>query len=119
MTAQTQTETSSTLGANLNNAAGDFKHLIEDGRRVAKDVRVLVDNLQRDNPLSHYYAQNPYMVIAAAAGIGYVLGGGLFSPFTRRMLRIGMKAMLIPAATRQFQNITQGEETGEGASLFP
>ena len=43
---------------------------------------------------------NPYGMVAAALGVGYVLGGGLFSPVTRFVLgaglRIGLGATVLP-----------------------
>ena len=35
--------------------------------------------------------RNPYGTVAAAIGIGYLLGGGLFSPLTARILRVGLR----------------------------
>jgi hypothetical protein len=34
---------------------------------------------------------HPYLVLAAGVGVGYVLGGGLFTSFTGRVLRWGMR----------------------------
>lgn len=36
--------------------------------------------------------QRPFVVLGAAAGVGYVLGGGLPTWLTRAALRIGMRA---------------------------
>jgi hypothetical protein len=49
-------------------------------------------------------------VLGAAAAFGYVLGGGLFSPFTRRMVRIGMKAAVVPVAARQLRSMADSAE---------
>jgi hypothetical protein len=35
--------------------------------------------------------RHPYGTLAAAVGVGYVLGGGFFTPLTARILRLGMK----------------------------
>jgi hypothetical protein len=35
--------------------------------------------------------RNPYGTVAAALGIGYVLGGGLFTPLTARIVRLGVR----------------------------
>lgn len=35
--------------------------------------------------------RHPYGTVAAAIGIGYVLGGGLFTPLTGRIVRLGMR----------------------------
>ena len=48
--------------------------------------------------------RNPYGTVAAALGIGYVLGGGLFTPLTARIvrlgLRIGMRLAVLPLLKR-------------------
>jgi hypothetical protein len=40
--------------------------------------------------------KSPYAAIAAALGAGYVVGGGLFSPTTARLLRLGFKLASVP-----------------------
>lgn len=40
--------------------------------------------------------RNPWGVIATAVGVGYVLGGGLFTPTTGRLIRLGVKLAAIP-----------------------
>ena len=40
--------------------------------------------------------RNPYGMVAAALGIGYLLGGGLFSRTTGRVFRMGVKLAAIP-----------------------
>ncbi|MBA2662530.1 MAG: hypothetical protein H0U74_09570 [Bradymonadaceae bacterium] len=93
-------------------SADGAQNLVDDTRRVAADLRNLYDNVRRDNAFGTYYAQNPYAVLAAAAGIGYVIGGGLFSPFTRRLLRVGMKALVVPLAATQIKNFT-GQQSSQ------
>lgn len=98
------------------------QNLAEDSRRVANDLREMYDTIRRDNVIGQIYDQNPYAVIAAAAGIGYVLGGGLFTPFTRRIVRVGMKALVVPMAASQFRGLTGGQGSdfnGGGSSNTP
>lgn len=40
--------------------------------------------------------KNPYGVVAAAVGVGYLLGGGLFTPLTARLVRMGLKLAALP-----------------------
>ena len=35
--------------------------------------------------------RHPYGTVAAAVGIGYVLGGGMFTPLTARIVRLGVR----------------------------
>jgi hypothetical protein len=85
----------------------DSQRLVEDTRRLAHDAKDYYMQLRRDNPLGRAYRENPYAVVAAAVGIGYVLGGGLFTPFTRRVLRMGMRALIIPMVAAQIKSLTQ------------
>lgn len=62
--------------------------------------------------LREIYDRNPYAVLGAAAGFGYVLGGGLLSPFTKRLTRMGMKALVLPVALSQLRELTH--ESGDG-----
>ena len=40
--------------------------------------------------------ENPIRAVLIAAGVGYVLGGGLAAPLTRRLTRLAARALLIP-----------------------
>lgn len=95
------------------------QQIIDDTRRLADDARHLYDTFQQENPLLEYYERNPYAVLGAAAGLGYILGGGLLSPFTRRLLRVGLKATALPFAVSQFRQLAQqggGDDISIGQS---
>ena len=53
--------------------------------------------------------RNPYGTVAAALGIGFVLGGGLFTPLTGRIvrmgLRIGMRLAVLPMLKQELAEI--------------
>ena len=65
-------------------------------------VRETVENLARDANsalngvadavgLTERVGKNPYAMTGAALAVGYVIGGGLFTPTTMRLLRLGAK----------------------------
>jgi hypothetical protein len=85
----------------------DGQRLVEDTRKLANNAQDYYMQLRRDNPLGRAYRENPYAVVAAAIGVGYVIGGGLFTPFTRRVLRMGMRALVIPMVATQIKSLTQ------------
>jgi hypothetical protein len=62
--------------------------------------------------------RHPYGTLAAAVGIGYVLGGGLFSPLTARILglalRIGIRLAALPVLKEERGGLAQA--LGDGAS---
>ncbi|MFU8802813.1 MAG: hypothetical protein ACNA8W_03290 [Bradymonadaceae bacterium] len=97
-------------------------NLVDDTKRLTEDVRQMYHHLKEDNSFGRLYQDNPYAVIAAAAGVGYVLGGGLLSPFTRRLLRVGMKALIVPVAASQLKTFAQsggGSLNGQTPSSEP
>src|SRR2546423_5789896 len=48
--------------------------------------------------------ESPGKTLLTAAAVGYVAGGGFFTPFTRRLLRVGARLWLLPAPKRQLMN---------------
>ncbi|HEY5678094.1 MAG TPA: hypothetical protein VIR81_14970, partial [Myxococcales bacterium] len=61
--------------------------------------------------------RNPIGMVLAAAGIGYFLGGGLFSPVTGKLVKIGLRVALIPLVKSQLANLAGAQaQPGEGAA---
>ena len=65
--------------------------------------------------------RHPFGTVAAAIGIGYVLGGGLFTPLTGRIVRlglgIGMRLAVLPLLKREVAELMETiEEDDEGRS---
>ena len=64
--------------------------------------------------------RHPYGTVAAAIGIGYVLGGGLFTPLTARLvrygIRIGLRLAVLPLLKQEVAEIMEsiGEDDGRG-----
>ena len=57
--------------------------------------------------LTEKVEQAPYAMVAAALGIGYVVGGGLFTPTTSRLLRLGMKLAAVPAVRERLLDVAE------------
>lgn len=76
--------------------------------RVIDDARQLVNDVRDNRVLESIYQENPFLIIGIAAGVGYVAAGGLTSPFTRRLVRVGMKALFVPLAATQLKEIAVG-----------
>lgn len=51
--------------------------------------------------------RHPYGMVAAALGLGYVLGGGLFTRTTARVLRLGVKVAAIPLVRDQLLQLAE------------
>jgi hypothetical protein len=55
--------------------------------------------------------KHPYGTLAAAVGIGYLLGGGLFTPLTGRIvglgLRLGLRLAVLPLLKDQLGDLVE------------
>jgi hypothetical protein len=63
--------------------------------------------------------RHPYGTVAAAVGIGYVLGGGLFTPLTSRIvrfgIRLGMRLAVLPLLKQEVAELVESiDEEGKG-----
>jgi len=56
--------------------------------------------------LTQTVKEHPYIAMGIAAAAGYLMAGGLPTPFTRRLVRIGMKAIFVPLAATQLKALT-------------
>lgn len=58
---------------------------------VARDALSALNGAADAFGLTERVGRNPYAMTGAALAIGYVIGGGLFTPATMRVLRLGTK----------------------------
>jgi hypothetical protein len=49
--------------------------------------------------------RHPYQTLLMAVGVGYVLGGGLFSRLTMNVLRVGVRVATLPIVQREVLGI--------------
>jgi hypothetical protein len=64
-----------------------------------------------DNAVSKHVSERPYVALAAAAGVGFILGGGMRSPFGQLLVRVGVRAFgppLVSAALHSVAERAQG-----------
>jgi len=94
------------------------KRMAEEARAFKEAVASHAESLTRAIDLRGRVERNPIGMVLAAVGVGYVLGGGLFSPLTGRLARIGIRLALIPLVKSQLSNIVGHgpEPVGEGAT---
>ena len=93
------------------------KRMVEEARAFKEAIGSQADSFTRAIDLRGRVERNPIGMVLAAAGIGYVLGGGLFSPLTSKIVRIGLRVALIPLVKSQFENLVgQSSQAGEGAA---
>lgn len=77
----------------------------EDSEESAFDLAALVD-------------AHPVATLLGALGVGYVLGGGLFTSLTRRVvgtgLRLGFQLAVLPAVERELAGMVETTKVGVG-----
>jgi len=67
-----------------------------EAQQLFSDARGAVEDLGQTLDLRGRVERNPYGMMVAALGVGYVLGGGLFTPLTARILRLGVRLAALP-----------------------
>ena len=75
-----------------------FQRMAAHSRAIQGEARALLTEAQgaaRD--AESLLVAHPWRVALAAMGLGYVLGGGLLTRLTGRMLRLGARTLLLPA----------------------
>ena len=66
-------------------------------KEIAGDLGSAAVELYKRVDLARQIQEHPYRTLAIAAGLGYVIGGGLFTPLTRHLLGVGMRVAVLPA----------------------
>ncbi len=93
------------------------KRMVEEARAFKAAIGSTADTFTRSIDLRGRVDRNPIGMVLAAAGIGYFLGGGLFSPMTGKLVKIGLRVALIPLVKSQLANLAgQQAQPGEGAA---
>lgn len=102
-----------TVGQRLDRASDNAQEAWSRTRETASDLKERLD-------IDGRVARNPYGMMAAALGVGYVLGGGLFSPLTARLvgfgMRMGLKLAAIPFLENELRELTESVVNGSGES---
>jgi len=93
-------------------AFGHARKAVDEARAFTDAVRSQAQSFSESIDLRGRVQRNPIGMAAAAAGLGYVLGGGLFSPLTGRLLKYGVRIALIPFLKNQLIAMA-GAQAGE------
>jgi hypothetical protein len=110
-------------GTNGDSGKGEvFEHatrMVEEARAFGSAVSDSVEHLGQALDLRGRVERNPIGMVFAALGVGYVLGGGLFSPVTARLLRIGVRLALVPIIKSQINAFSgdAGERTSASGAV--
>ena len=93
------------IGSRVDQIGRDAQTLIDDARATVEEFSGKIDLRGRVD-------RNPYGTLLAAAGIGYVLGGGLFTPLTARIVRLGLKLAALPFVKDELVGMAEGAVDG-------
>lgn len=88
------------------------KRMVEEARAFTSAVGQGATSFSRAIDLKGRVQRNPIAMVAAAAGVGYVIGGGLFSPVTARLLKVGVRLALIPFIKSQLTMMVGNAASG-------
>lgn len=89
---------------------------VAEAKEFGRSISAASSRLQSSLDLAGRVQRAPIASVLVAAGIGYVLGGGLFSPATKKALRVGLRLALIPFIKGQLAGMVGdlgGEQVGE------
>ncbi|NMO18495.1 hypothetical protein HPC49_24320 [Pyxidicoccus fallax] len=89
-----------------------------EAQQLWTDARGAVTDLGQALDLRGRVERNPYGMMAAALGVGYVLGGGLFTPMTARIIKLGVRLAALPFVKDELlgmaEQALQGYQAGRG-----
>jgi hypothetical protein len=106
-------------GAHEDNRRGLFdrvEHISNSAQELLTEARDTVRDLKKTLDISDRMERHPYAMLAAAAAMGYVLGGGLFTSTTARLVRLGIKVAALPLIKNELFNLAGNSLGGSGAS---
>jgi hypothetical protein len=108
---QSQDDRGPGFGQRVDQMGSDAQQLWDNARGAVTDLRDTMDLRGRVD-------RNPYLMMAAAVGVGYILGGGLFTRTTGRLLRLGVRLAALPMVKDELLGIAEaalrGVEVGAG-----
>lgn len=91
---------------------GRVGHLNDSAQQLLDEARSTFQDLGTAIDLRGRVQRHPYAMVAAALGVGYVLGGGLFSGLTFRLVGLGVRLAAIPLVKSQLLGLAEAAVTG-------
>jgi len=105
-----QSSTDEGFGHRVDQIGSDAAHLWGNARSAVTDLGQTLD-------LKGRVDRHPYGMMAAALGVGYVLGGGLFTPLTARILRLGVRLAALPFVKDELVGMAEAALNGYQAGV--
>jgi hypothetical protein len=92
--------------------AGRMGHLNDSAQQLFDEARSTFEDLGSAIDLRGRVQRHPYAMVAAALGVGYVLGGGLFSALTFRLVGLGVRVAAVPLVKNQLLGLAEAAVSG-------
>lgn len=97
-----------TIRGHIDEIGHSAQHIIEESRSLVSDVATVLDIPGR-------MERSPYTTLLIAAGIGFVLGGGLFTSLTGTLLRTGIRVAAMPILKTQLSALAEAAISGSSS----
>ncbi len=97
------------IGQRVQEIESSAQHLLDEAKGVMSDLRDTLDLRSR-------VERHPYGTLLAAAAVGYVLGGGLFTSLTGNLVRLGVRLAAVPLIKDELMNLAQSALSGLGVT---
>lgn len=102
--------TSSPITSHVHEIGNSAQRLVSESRDLVTDVAATLD-------LRGRLERHPYQTLLIAAGVGYVLGGGLFTSLTASLLRTGLRVVALPVVKTQISALAEAALAGANAPI--
>ena len=86
-------------GHSKNDNGETFQHakvMVDEAKAFGRSLSDSANSLGSAIDLTGRIHRNPIAMILGAVGVGYLLGGGLFTPLTGKLVRIGLRVAILP-----------------------
>jgi hypothetical protein len=90
-------------------SAGELADTLQ---HAAKTANSALNGVSDAVGLTEKVEKAPYAMVGAALGLGYVVGGGLFTPTTARLMRMAMKLTSIPMVRDRLLDVAEAAIDG-------
>jgi hypothetical protein len=107
-TTQSTQSKSTGNGADHRGIGERVEHINQSAHELWNEAQGAVTHLKETLDVQGRVDRHPYGMILAAVGVGYVLGGGLFSGLTGRLLRLGFRVAALPFVKQELLHLAKG-----------
>jgi len=98
-------QSSSSAQAHSSQESSAQHGLAESADQALQSVGALYNAV--DTVVAKQVRDNPYITLAAAAGVGFILGGGMRSPFGQVLMRVGVRAFGPPLVSAALHSVAE------------